>query len=77
MSIDHVHILINKEVNNTYIEFFGFLSEKQLTVKEKITVQNFFLILTKTKKTLDDILILATEAKNTQMKARTNLVKLL
>ena len=63
-----------EDINNTYIEFFGFLSEKQLTEKEKITVQNFFLILTKTKKTLDDTLILATEAKNTQMKAQTNLV---
>ena len=63
-----------EDINNTYIEFFGFLSEKQLTEKEKITVQNFFLILTKTKKTLDNTLILATEAKNTQMKAQTNLV---
>jgi hypothetical protein len=63
-----------EDINNTYIEFFGFLSEKQLTEKEKIIVQNFFLVLTKTKKTLDDTLILATEAKNTQMKAQTNLV---
>lgn len=63
-----------EDINNTYIEFFGFLSEKQLSEKEKITVQNFFLILTKTKKILDDTLILATEAKNTQMKAQTNLV---
>ncbi len=63
-----------EDIHNTYIEFFGFLSEKQLTEKEKISVQNFFVVLTKTKKTLDDTLILATEAKNTQMKAQRNLV---
>ena len=63
-----------EDINNTYIEFFGFLNEKQLTEKEKIKVQNFFIVLTKTKKSLDDALILATEAKNTQMKAQRNLV---
>ena len=57
-----------EDINNTYIEFFGFLNEKQLTEKEKIEVQNFYIVLTKTKKSLDDALILATEAKNTQMK---------
>ena len=63
-----------EDINNTYKEFFGFLSEKQLTEKDKVTVQNFFMVLTKAKKTLDDTLILATEAKNTQMKAQRSLV---
>ena len=63
-----------EDINYTYIEFFGFLNEKQLTEKEKLKVQNFFIVLTKSKKTLDDTLILATEAKNTQMKAQRNLV---
>ena len=63
-----------EDIHNTYIEYFGFLNEKQLTEKEKRNVQNFFIILTKTKKTFDDTLILATEAKNTQMKAQRNLV---
>ena len=63
-----------EDIHNTYMEYFGFLNEKQLTQKEKINVQNFFIILTKTKKTFDDTLILATEAKNTQMKAQRNLV---
>ena len=63
-----------EDIHNTYIEYFGFLNEKQLTEKEKRDVQNFFIILTKTKKTFDDNLILATEAKNTQMKAQRNLV---
>ena len=63
-----------EDIYHTYFEFFGFLNEKQLTEKEKMEVQNFFLVLTKTKKTLDDILILAIEAKNTQMKAQRNLV---
>ena len=63
-----------EDIHYTYIEFFGFLNEKQLTEKEKLKVQNFFIVLTKTKKTLDDTLILATEAKNTQMKAQRNLV---
>ena len=63
-----------EDIHNTYMEYFVFLNEKQLTQKEKINVQNFFIILTKTKKTFDDTLILATEAKNTQMKAQRNLV---
>ena len=63
-----------EDINNIYFEFFGFLNEKQLTEKEKMNVQNFYIILTKAKKTLDDTLILATEAKNTQMKAQRNLV---
>ena len=63
-----------EDIHNTYMEYFGFLNEKQLTQKEKINVQNFFIILTKTKKTFDDTLILETEAKNTQMKAQRNLV---
>lgn len=63
-----------EDINNIYFEFFGFLNEKELTEKEKIIVQNFYIVLTKTKKTLDDVLILATEAKNTQMKAQRNLV---
>ena len=63
-----------EDINSTYNEFFGFLNEKELTEKEKISVQNFFVVLTKTKKTFDDTLILATEAKNTQMKAQRNMV---
>ena len=63
-----------EDINNIYFEFFGFLNEKELTEKEKIIVQSFYIVLTKTKKTLDDTLILATEAKNTQMKAQRNLV---
>ena len=63
-----------EDINNIYFEFFGFLNEKQLTEKEKMNVENFYIILTKAKKTLDDTLILATEAKNTQMKAQRNLV---
>ena len=63
-----------EDINNIYFEFFGFLNENQLTEKEKVIVQNFYIVLTKTKKTLDDTLILATEAKNTQMKAQRNLV---
>ena len=63
-----------EDINNTYFEFFGFLNENQLTEKGKMEVQNFYLVLTKTKKYLDEIMILAIEAKNTQMKAQRNLV---
>ena len=45
-----------EDINNTYKEFFGFLSEKQLTEKDKVTVQNFFMVLTKAKKTLESLL---------------------
>ena len=63
-----------EDINNIYTEFFGFLFEKQMTEKEKINVQNFFVMLSNSKKLLDNALILATEAKNTQMKAQRNLV---
>ena len=63
-----------EDINNIYTEFFGFLFEKQMTEKEKINVQNFFVKLSNSKKLLDNALILATEAKNTQMKAQRNLV---
>ena len=63
-----------EDINNIYTEFFGFLFEKQMSEKEKINVQNFFVMLSKSKKLLDNALILATEAKNTQMKAQRNLV---
>ena len=63
-----------EDINNIYVEFFGFLNEKQMEEKEKINVQNFFVILSKSKKHIDSALILATEAKNTQMIAQRNLV---
>ena len=63
-----------EDINNIYVEFFGFLNEKQMDEKEKINVQNFFVILSKSKKHIDSALILATEAKNTQMIAQRNLV---
>ena len=63
-----------EDINNIYTEFFGFLNQKQITEEEKINVQNFFIILSKSKKQIDSALILATEAKNTQMKAQRNLV---
>ena len=63
-----------EDINIIYTEFFGFLFEKQMSEKEKIDVQNFFVMLSESKKLLDNALILATEAKNTQMKAQKNLV---
>ena len=63
-----------EDINNIYTEFFGFLNQKQMSEQEKINVQNFFIILSKSKKHIDSALILATEAKNTQMKAQRNLV---
>ena len=63
-----------EDINNIYSEFFGFLKEKLMSEKEKIYVQNFFVILSESKNYLDKALIIATEAKNTQMKAQRNLV---
>ena len=63
-----------EDINNIYSEFFGFLKEKLMSEKEKIYVQNFFVILSESKNYLDKAQIIATEAKNTQMKAQRNLV---
>ena len=63
-----------EDINNIYMEFFGFLKEKAMSEKEKIYVQNFFGILSESKNYLDKALILVTEAKNIQMKAQRNLV---
>ena len=63
-----------EDINNIYNEFFGFLKEKPLEQKEKIYVQNFFVILSQSKTHLDLALTLATEAKITQMNAQNNLV---
>ena len=63
-----------EDINNIYNEFFGFLKEKNIEQKEKIYVQNFFVILSQSKTHLDLALTLATEAKITQMNAQNNLV---
>ena len=63
-----------EDINNIYNEFFGFLKEKPIEQKEKIYVQNFFVILSQSKTHLDLALTLATEAKITQMNAQNNLV---
>ena len=63
-----------EDINHIYTEFFGFLNQKQMSETDKIKVQNFFVILSDSKKHIDNALILATEAKNTQMKAQRNLV---
>ena len=63
-----------EDISNIYNEFFGFLKEKPFEQKEKIYLQNFFVILSQSKSHLDLALTLATEAKNTQMIAQRNLV---
>lgn len=63
-----------EDIYKIYSRFFGFLLEKKLTQEEKNSVQNFFVSLTKTRKSLDDLIILATEAKNIQVKAQNSLV---
>ena len=63
-----------EDIYKIYSKYFGFLEKTTLTEQNKREVQNFFLILTKAKKNFDDNLVLATEAKNTQMKAEKNLV---
>ena len=63
-----------EDINNIYNEFFGFLKEKAMSEKERLYVQNFFVILSESKKHMDMALTLATEAKNTQMIAQSNLV---
>ena len=63
-----------EDINNIYNEFFGFLKEKSMNKNEKIYVQNFFVILYKSKKHLDMALTLDKKDKNTQMIAQRNLV---
>ena len=63
-----------EDINNTYNEFFGFLKEKDLSENEIFSVQNFFVMLLKSKKNLESAVSLVAEAKNTQMIAQKNLV---
>ena len=63
-----------EDINNIYSKFFGFLKEKLMSEKEKIYVQNFFVILSESKNYLDKAQIIEKKKKNTQMKAQRNLV---
>lgn len=63
-----------KDIYKIYLNYFNFLAEKTLTQKEKAQVQNFYLMLTKTRNSLETLQYVITESKNSQIETQ-NLVQ--
>ena len=55
------------DIYKIYCNYFNFLHDLHLSEKEKLKVQNFYLMLLKTKNTFDTLNYVVTEAKNIQI----------
>ena len=54
------------DIYKIYCNYFNFLHDLNLSEKEKLKVQNFYLMLMKTKNNFDTLNYIVTEAKNIQ-----------